>query len=603
MIQRVEFSPLPHASWNQFPRPGEVRAGELQQWESLNGQMELSLSRVRRPDLNPQNIDYDRQVVVPYAVGSYLSGVEEAGVLLDLAYRKEFVLPDEWLTNDQRIFLHIDGADYRSVMRVNNSGPLIEHRGGYTPFRAEVTGEVRAGENTMYLHVVDDMADPLQPKGKQSMLLYERGCMYTPMAGINGPVWLQSLPSTFIDRREYFPSFANGEVGVNLRLDGDTEGLRVETIISADGKVIATRGGLAGERVAQELQLGEVIPYDPINEVSAFRYDIEHVLYQRGGKEVDHVTSRFGLRDIGVKDGKISVNGKPISQYAQILYQGFHPESLYIPPNLERTEEHVRAIKAMGFDGIRYHQNVPHPLEMEIFEREGLLVALEYADWGPERSHPLHGEVIAREVGEAVDLYGNSPAVHIVCGLNETQREITKQDKELVGTVYTRIKRKVGNKFHVKAVSGFSKRKKDPTDIESHHFYARSEAGLRRSLRKPLASRNGRPVFLDEFGGIATEVIGIENDRVGFGSGKRWAYGAAPKNSEAAFKRLRELMEVVREVDVDGFCYTQFNHTGPELNGLADAYGNPIFPIDAIQEVVKGTAGGTFEEITTQAAD
>jgi len=599
MAERVAFSLEPATSWNQFPRPGEVRVGDLHQWQSLNGVMGLSLSRVRRHIPDPKAVDYDRQVVIPYPVGSYLSGVEETGVLLDLAYQKAFFLPDKWFSDTQRLFLHVDGADYASAMRVNDSDVLVTHKGGYTPFQAEITSVARPGENRMYLQVIDDMADPLQPKGKQSALLYERGCMYAPMAGINGPVWLQALPPTFIDGRRYYPSFAKGDVGVNFRVDGDTDGLRVETIVYADDRIVGTASSEADGRVLQQIALDEIIPYDPIHEGSTFRYSIDHVLYQRGGKTIDHVKGYFGLRDIGRKDGRMTINGAPIPQYSQILYQGFHPESLYRPPHLERTEEHAKIIRAMGFDGIRYHQNVPHPLEMEVFDREGVLVALEYPDWGAERSHPGLAAVIIDESKEAVMEHFNSPAVVIVCKLNEAQ----KQHPVLNRTVYARTKGEVGHTRLVKDVSGFERFPGDPTDIISYHHYARGGAGLRRALQKMKTPDPEIPVFLDEFGGVAMEVKGVQNDREGFSSGQGWGYGAVPRSMKAAFRRFQDLVKAVRESDVAAFCWTQYNHTGKERNGLACDLGNPIFPVEVIREVIKEPTTISLQEAPALTAE
>jgi beta-glucuronidase len=101
-----------------------------------------------------------------------LSGVGIVDDIPVVDYHRSFVPPDAW--TEKRIFAIVDSADYESTMYVNDEArPVSTHRGGYTPFKGELTEALKYGEeNNLYLHIVDDLQNNLQPRGKQAKKLH-----------------------------------------------------------------------------------------------------------------------------------------------------------------------------------------------------------------------------------------------------------------------------------------------------------------------------------------------------------------------------------------------------------------------------------------------
>lgn len=68
-------------------------------------------------------------------------------------YTTELVLPE--IRNDESVYIHFEGADYRTVVTVNEtfSG---EHEGFFSPFEFEITNLVRQGINTIKVELYND---------------------------------------------------------------------------------------------------------------------------------------------------------------------------------------------------------------------------------------------------------------------------------------------------------------------------------------------------------------------------------------------------------------------------------------------------------------
>src|SRR5438132_1461553 len=85
-------------------------------------------------------------------------------------------------------------------------GPLMtrwakevrSHRGGYDPFTFDVTDALKPGGELELVVAVSDPTDAgTQPRGKQ--VRNPRGIWYTPTTGIWQTVWLEPVPTTYIE--------------------------------------------------------------------------------------------------------------------------------------------------------------------------------------------------------------------------------------------------------------------------------------------------------------------------------------------------------------------------------------------------------------------
>ncbi len=72
--------------------------------------------------------------------------------------------------------------------------------------------------------------------------------------------------------------------------------------------------------------------------------------------------------------------------------------------------------------------------------------------------------------------------------------------------------------------------------------------------------------------------------------GEVWGYGEAPHSKQEAIDRINLLTNTLNESNIAGWCYTQFNDTGAEHNGLTTADGfAPKLPISSFRRNIIGT--------------
>ena len=93
------------------------------------------------------------------------------------------------------------------------------------------------------------------------------------------------------------------------------------------------------------------------------------------------------------------------------------------------------------------------------------------------------------------------------------------------------------------------------------------------------ARRDGRPVLLTEFGGIALSA-----------EAETWGYDRAQSGDELAERYERLLAAVHGAGQLAGFCYTQLTDTYQEANGLLTMEREPKAPIDRIRAATEGPA-------------
>ena len=103
-----------------------------------------------------------------------------------LWYRTKFeAKPD----SDKRYFLYFGAVNHTAIVGLNGK-KIVRHEGGFTPFNIEVTGRLKAGENSLVV-LVDNSRDGIPTNN----------CDWWNYGGITRSVKLVEMPRTFI--RDY----------------------------------------------------------------------------------------------------------------------------------------------------------------------------------------------------------------------------------------------------------------------------------------------------------------------------------------------------------------------------------------------------------------
>ena len=123
--------------------------------------------------------------------------------------------------NGERTFLVFEGVMTDTAAMINGQSVGPKHQGGFYRFKYEVTSLVKAGqENTLDVVVDDESANA-------SVNNAERRGDYFNYGGIYRPVYLETVPSEFIDRVA-LDAKADGSFKLDAYVDGAASGETVE---------------------------------------------------------------------------------------------------------------------------------------------------------------------------------------------------------------------------------------------------------------------------------------------------------------------------------------------------------------------------------------
>ncbi len=545
--------PLP-----EYPRPQLVRDSYL----NLNGRWEYEVTTSERTPTR-----FDGRIVVPFSPETPLSGVGRTLLPGEVAhYRRRVTLPDGFRARpDDRVLLHIGAVDRWCRVEVNGRG-VGEHTGGYLPVTCDVSDALRPGANDLQVVVRDPTDAAAGARGKQR--LRPGGIWYPPVSGIWQTVWLESVPSAWIQRLEIVPDLPAEALRVTAVLAGGPD-VACTVVVRADGVEVAGGQGRTGAPVV--VPLPDARPWTPED---PFRYDLEVT----AGR--DTVRSHAGLRSFGVGPDaaghpRLLLNGQPYF-HAGVLDQGYWPDGGYTAPSDEAMVHDIATMKRLGFTMLRKHVKVEPLRWYEHCDRLGMIVWQDLVNGGgrysplvvsgpavlPVRLRDSRHRVFARadaadrqqwlaELAETVALLGNVTGLAVWVPFNEGWGQFDAAD------VAARLRALDPTRL-VDHASGWHDQ--GAGDVTSRHVYVRR---FRVPLRRPGASR--RVLALTEYGGYSLRLPAHSVGAREFGY-RRFSSVAA---LGAAFRRLHD-EQVVPAVarGLAATVYTQLSDVEDETNGL-----------------------------------
>jgi beta-galactosidase/beta-glucuronidase len=576
-----------------YPRPQLRR----ESWRPLDGLWDFARELHSRWS-DPREVIWERKIRVPFAPETPASGIGETGYYEVCWYR--LVLPPTPVDTDQRLVLRFCAVDHTAEVWINGCR-VVRHRGGYTPFAADITEYAGTSEPIIIVvRAEDDPTDLSKPRGKQDWQLDPHSIWYPRTSGIWQTVWLEWVPDTRIETLRWIPNLERWEIGLEAVIRGTLhEGLSLAIQLRGNGMMLASDVySVVGGEVSRRIALSDPGIDDYRNELlwspdSPTLIEARLELRDSRGRVLDRVASYTGLRSISVHGHVVLLNGRPYP-LRFVLDQGYWPESGLTAPDGEALRRDVQLVKAMGFNGVRKHQKVEDPRYLYWADRMGLLVWVEmpsayrFTKTAIERSTREWLEVIQRDYSHPCvaawvpfnESWGvpNLPEIpaqrhfvqalyHLTKSLDSTRPVIGNDGWESAATDiigihdYDAVPQNIANRYR----------------MHETHLFGRERPGGRILLLEGHGHA-GQPLMLSEFGGIAYRP----------GASPYWGYSVAP-STEVLEARYRSLLEAVREIPtLAGFCYTQFADTYQEANGLLFSDRTPKFPLESIAEATRG---------------
>ena len=548
----------------EHPRPDRYR----EDWINLNGVWgfrfdDYLLGEDEKWYLDPESY-IDRKILVPYPPESELSGIRDPSPHRCAWYYRIFELP----SRSGRVLLHFGAVDYETKVWFN-SVELGTHIGGFSPFYYEITKLVE-DQNILVVRARDEMLD--QPCGKQDPNPWPRGTKYTRVTGIWQTVWIEYVGETFIEEFYLTPLLSEQKVRIEAVINGEYRDLELEIVISFTGFEIAKKTiGVTSPRIRLDVDIEYLRPWSP-EEPNLYYVDL---VLLRGNEVVDKVTGYFGMREVGVSNREITLNGRPY-YLIMALDQRYYPKGVYTAPTDEDLRRDVEYAKRLGLNGIRCHQKPADPRFLYWCDKIGLLVWEEMGDWGmslrQENFEPFWNEwrtIVLRDY--------NHPSIIAWVPFNERAPK-TEKEKNFIVEIYRRTKRLDPTRLVVDN-SGYYHTETDIVDIHDYTTWKGVEdfkAKWRRVREvgdlSPLEEHvkvmaNGfkyenQPIVISEFGGWGIKKYKPIIKR------PPCYYGRILEDEYEFINKYRDVvLAIAEESTICGFCYTQLYDIEGEVNG------------------------------------
>jgi beta-galactosidase/beta-glucuronidase len=599
VTDRTAPIPKPEHPRPHLTRPDWLNLNGPWQFERDRGDSGLERGLVAR--------ELAEEILVPFAPESTASGIGDVDFLTAVWYRRTVRIPAGW--SGRRVLLHFGAVDHDATVWVDGE-EVARHRGGFTPFTADLG--VRADEEELTIVVrARDTRDEPQARGKQATWYANTECFYTRTTGIWQTVWLEPVPDAHIRSVHVEPQLGDASFTVTPALSHRTAGLRFEAVLSdAAGEITraAVPAGDLGARVVLRIPEDRLRPWSPAD---PHLYGIALRLVEGAGtgadaRVIDEVATYGGLRSIAIDGQDLLLNGRRVFQRL-VLDQGYWPDTLMTSPDDAALVRDIELSMAAGFTGARLHQKVFEERFLFHADRLGYLVWGEFGDWGAgsKDAHLPTASFITQWI-EAVERDRSHPSIIGWCPLNETYQaihdRITQLDDVTAGMY--RATKAADPSRPVLDASGYAHRVR-AADVYDSHSYEQDPAAFRveqagladgrpftndldgRTISLPYA---GQPFFVSEYGGIWWNPEEADaSASAGDADPERavsWGYGERVASVEEWHARFRGLTEVLLEDPrMFGYCFTQLTDTFQEQNGIYDFHRRPKFDIARIREV------------------
>ena len=337
-----------------------------------------------------------------FKYGHFSQETDESGL-----YKTKFKVPDGW--KKKRIFIVFEGSMTDTEIKINGRLAGPPHQGAFYRFKREITSYVHVGKENLLEVKVD------KTSSNKSVNEAERQCDFWVFGGIFRPVYLEAVPSDFI---EYTAIDAKhqGELSVDVFFDKKLSGVNAEIEIKdVFGKSIGRLySNSQKEKTGRISVTGKIDGVNPWSAEDPQLY-IAEISLKRKGKILHTITDRIGFRTVEVKphDG-VYING------IKMRFKGVNRHSHY--PTTGRTTSKslsindVKLMKEMNMNAVRMSHYPPDKHFLEVCDSLGLYVIDELCAW---QYPPYDTEIGAILVEEMLKRDLNRPSIVFWANGNE----------------------------------------------------------------------------------------------------------------------------------------------------------------------------------------
>jgi beta-glucuronidase len=281
-------------------------------------------------------------------------------------YEREFSVPVA--LQSERVVLRFGSATHLAKVFVNGK-LVVEHKGGFLPFEAELNNFLQKGKNRLTVavnNIVDYSTLPVGTviekdiPGRGKVISNRPNFDFFNYAGLHRPVKIYTTPNTYV-KDVTIVTEIDGKVHYSIELAGIAQ-VKVR-VIDESGVVVGEAEGAAGTVNILNVQL-----WEPLN---SYLYTLQ-VELEKDGNVIDHYEQPFGVRTVDVKDGKFLINNK------SFYFKGFgkHEDTPMHGRGFDEVAN-VMDFNLMKWIGANSFRTAHYPYSEEIMrlaDREGLVI-------------------------------------------------------------------------------------------------------------------------------------------------------------------------------------------------------------------------------------
>lgn len=306
-------------------------------------------------------------------------------------YRKRFRVPAS--QQGQRVILHFEGVMTAAEVFLNGQ-QVGSHKGGYTPFRLDVTDALRFGPDNVLVVKVDS-------REREDIPPFGHVVDYLPYGGIYREVWLESLPPVFVENMKISPhrvfegewmtevtlfweNHTGAPVPVHLSGQLSQTGALAETTKAAEASQAAQRVVdkpylVPAERtsisthafVTQDVQCWDID--------TPVQYQLSMTVSNQA-EPFDQVTDTFGFREAAFRPNGFYLNGKRVKLRGLNRHQSFPHVGYAMPKAVQQRDADILKHE-LGVNLVRSSHYPPSRHFLDRCDALGLLVFEEIPGW------------------------------------------------------------------------------------------------------------------------------------------------------------------------------------------------------------------------------
>jgi beta-glucuronidase len=377
-----------------------------------------------------------REMPVPASFNDVVADPAVREYFGDVWYQTAARVPRGW--DGQRVVLHFESATHRATAWVNGA-EVVSHEGGYTPFEAEVTEHVQAGEEALVTVVVNNTLNWQSippgviedtPSGKRQVYWHD----FFNYAGIHRPVWLYATGHAHLTDVTVVTDLDGDNGLVRYRTEAESaDGAQVKVVLrDADGGEVASGTGASGT-----LTVPDVHRWAPGD---GYLYDLEVQLVGDGGDVLDSYHQSVGVRTVAVDGTRFLINGEPFhftgfGKHEDLAVIGKGHNDAFLARDFE-------LLKWIGANSFRTSHYPYAEAVLDYADRQGIVVIDEtaavglnmglgggifggqgYTTFSPETVNDQTREAHAQAIRELVARDKNHPSVALWSIANEPESD------------------------------------------------------------------------------------------------------------------------------------------------------------------------------------